>query len=81
MQNEWCQYGYSSSFAKLLIVGAFYALGLRLSAVGRRVGPSSLSPQTLLRNILCTRQDTPKRQQEIYILTFCVCVCVFVCVL
>ena len=51
----------------LNLVGAFYNFGLRLSAVGWRVGHGSLFPQNLPKTNLCTRQDTPKDKQAIYI--------------
>ena len=49
----------------LNIVGVFYTSGLGLSAMGRRVEPGSLFSPDLLRANLCTRQDTPKKRQQV----------------
>ena len=62
----------------LNIVGVFYTSRLGLSAMGRRVEPGSLFPQDLLRANLCTRQETPKKRQQVMDMCVCVCVCVWV---
>ena len=44
--------------------------------MGRRVEPGSLFLQDLLRANLCTRQETPKKRQQV--MDMCVCVCIWV---